>query len=122
MNKIYNANKIYLVKLAKVTDVVESTWFTSGSTRSRTLEKSYFAKLVKVEDKIIRKVKTFKIISKGMLVVDDHNKTKIGDYYVVEATPIKMLFDENFSFITKNDIFKAEELLNNKESQQELNQ
>lgn len=113
MNKIYNAKKIYIVQLAKVTGVVPSGWRTEGETRYRVSEKLYFAKLISIKDKGWRgETRTYKLISNGIVLHDNHAKTKVGDCFINAATPMNIAFDKNYTFVTKKELIEAEEYVN----------
>ena len=113
MDKIYNAKKIYIVQLAKVTGVVPSGWRTEGETRYRVSEKLYFAKLIAIKDKGWRgETRTYKLISNGLVVGDNHEKTKVGDYFINEASPMNLVLERNYTFVTKKELIEAEEYYN----------
>lgn len=112
MNKIYKTDKIYLVHIALVTKVDPSGWFTNGTTYSTNMPEVYFAKLIKSEDKLIRKINTFKILSRNMVIKDDHNKTSVGDYYITYKQPLSMLIEECPTFVSHKQLLSIEQTLN----------
>ena len=107
MNKIYKAKKIYVLKLAKVTEVSYSGL--ERYTTSRKLPELYFGKLVKTEKHCIVPDKHFyKLISTGTIVHDRHDHANEGDLYVVEKTPLNMLLDKPTVFVDRKSLINTE--------------
>ena len=112
MNRIYKANKIYILKLAKVTEVVFSAR-KGGYTKSRNLPEVYLGKLIKTEKHYVVPDKHFfKLISSGVIVHDKHNHTNEGDLYVVDKTPLNMLLSEPTVFVDRKTLLATEKSLN----------
>ena len=111
MNKIYKAKKIYLLRLAQVTDYKDSGWSINGWTKYKLENKYRFAKLIKKQGRY----KFYKLISNGLIVSDNHDRTKCGDYFCNFAEPLKMILTEPCIFVTKKQLLAGESYINNNE-------
>ena len=108
MNRIYKANKIYILKLATVTEVVFSAR-KGGYTKSSELPELYFGKLIKTEKHCVVPDKHFyKLVSKGIVVHDNHEDTSKGDLYVIDKIPLNMALEKQAIFVDRNTLLKKE--------------
>ncbi len=114
---IYKAKKIYILSLAKVTDVKLPGMWTEGYTKSRNLKKNVVAKFVgsKIEHHI--RTEYFKLIRTGEIVHNNHNNTSVGDLLVRDKNCLLSYLDEPVVFTTKKQLLKIEDYLNEEDKQ-----
>lgn len=114
---IYKAKKIYILGLAKVTDVKLPGMWTQGYTKSRNLKNLVVAKLVgsKVEHRM--KTEYFKIIRTGEIVHNNHNNTGIGDLLVRDKECLLSYLNKPVAFTTKKALLDFEDYLNKPEEE-----
>ncbi len=119
MNKIYKAKNLYVLRLARVTEVKTSSIYSreSGYTKSRPLPKYHMAKLVKTTDKSssVYKANHFKLIRGGAVFHDNHELTTKGDIYVIEKTPVSLYLTKPVTFIKEKTLLEFEDELNSEE-------
>ena len=117
MNKKYKTEQLWVLKLGQTTALKESGISTPGFTKWKKLPEIYFAKKIGTD---IYGVSTFKLISSGLKVTDDHSKTTVGDVFVCEKHHASLALERKM--IDRNTILNFERELNkgcNKNKQQE---
>lgn len=118
MSLFYDASKLYVIKISKVTHVEYQTWTKPGRNYGYTLPEYYIAKMK--EDKWTND-KYFNIISKNFTLSNDHNHVEPGDYFVTEFTPL-FLMAKTKKRLSKKDVIALEQEINNKNKEQEKSQ
>ena len=119
MNKIYKAKKIYILSLAKVTEVEESTLFKAGYTKQAQIKSYYLAKLIKVKRVYLRETSFYKLIRTGEIVHNNNNLSQTGDMLVVDKTALNMCLERPITFVDKKSLLKFEDAINNELNQED---
>lgn len=104
----YNTKNLYLVKVAKVTDMKLAGIFEKGWTRYHKCEnRYYFAKKAKV--KSLYDKDGYQLILSGHKVYGKHQDTEqIGDLFVYDKLPV---IDYNHKYISKKTMIYIEQRL-----------
>lgn len=106
----YHTGKLYLVRLAQVTEIKES-WFETGQTFYKEIKCRYFvAKKIKHGWYSDPDMKL--ILSKIEFYSESKRTRRAGDFFALEIIPL-LSFDNNKQYITKKEINQLEKLLAN---------
>ena len=109
MNKIYKAKKIYLLRLALITEFKDPALFYDGHTKYRLENKLRVAKLIKTK----KGYNYYKLISNSFVISDKFYAEKAGTYFCAAVQPLNILLDEKVGvFTTKKQLLKYEEKIN----------
>lgn len=109
MSLLYDATKLYIVKLARVTKIIPAGWRTEGATYYKTSQKEYVAKLVKTS----YKEKCFKLISVNITLSNNSEKTQnCGDLFVLDAQPLNVVTNNTKHYLTKKTLIDFENRIN----------
>ena len=109
MSLLYDATKLYIFKLARVTKIIPAGWRTEGGTYYKTSQKEYVAKLVKTS----YKEKCFKLISVNITLSNNSEKTQnCGDLFVFDAQPLNVVTNNTKHYLTKKNLIDFENRIN----------
>lgn len=117
MDKLYNTNKLYLVKLAQVTKIIPSTWHTEGSTYSKNINHEYIAKLIKIKKSGFKEIKIYQLLSKGIKVHNRHDiTTEVGELFVNESIAFNYATNNTSKFLSHSTLIEFEKEINEDKS------
>lgn len=106
MNKMYKADKIYIVKLAEVTKVDDGQGYNARNFKM--LPQVHFAKLVKTEIEAEKNVNHFKLLVTKKEVSDDYMSAEMSEEVVIEKSPLNTALGTDYKFVSYKDMAKAE--------------
>jgi len=116
MSLFYDTRNLYVVKIARVTKIIEAGWHTAGATYYDKLLKVRFAKLVKKDND----GKYFKLISSNVTLPNNSQLTENrGDLFIYDAELFAWKIENTKRFLSKKALIDLENKINNEDNKQE---